>query len=491
MKKYILFFLSLIVSFSITTLAGNLRSLEGKTVIIPKLPVNEGFLHYNKPIPCVYSESAINKGKFKDEYIYRGNIFGDTIKIESINEYNIGKKDEYAVIICWHKGNKVGIYIPTRFDSENPPFSALWFSNIHRNSGWAKIYGNGRLRDLEIPFIDVSQCDSIASLYKGTIISPINSNCTKIFDEERDYSINGGNMGVLLGRLYSFEDLEIVYPTTSNDEFYYWINRKYECYPYLSIKLKDVKGKIIHFPVRTHSLEFESVSSCANLQKYPSLNSFSNFFISEDSLISISKSRFDIENVDSIRNNFIGKEIYFESHGNPEEPTLRLSDTYDVLSTVESPNGYSTLERIVLMPSSKHKPYMWYYAICKSAGNTIAIPIDSTFSAGIILAETHRLRLEQEEREANELARIRQEQEEQEERDYLNGLIRKYGKANALLIIDGSVKLGFTKSMCEEAWGTPYDKTRVTTQYGTAEAWWYGNGNILYFRGNKLVIIQD
>ena len=109
----------------------------------------------------------------------------------------------------------------------------------------------------------------------------------------------------------------------------------------------------------------------------------------------------------------------------------------------------------------------------------------------IELADVKREREARQEIEEAQKKKQQELQDEKELKELENELARKFGRSNAKLILDGKVRLGWTKQMCEESWGTPYDSTRVTTRFGTAEAWWYGDGSILYFQGNKLVMIQE
>ncbi len=69
-------------------------------------------------------------------------------------------------------------------------------------------------------------------------------------------------------------------------------------------------------------------------------------------------------------------------------------------------------------------------------------------------------------------------------------LTKKYGAANANLIIEGIVRIGMTKEMCEESWGHPYDINKSIGSWGTHEQWVYGN-SYLYFEGNRLTSIQN
>ena len=69
-------------------------------------------------------------------------------------------------------------------------------------------------------------------------------------------------------------------------------------------------------------------------------------------------------------------------------------------------------------------------------------------------------------------------------------LTKKYGASNANLIVEGKVRIGMTKAMCEEAWGTPDKINKTIGPWGTHEQWVYGS-SYLYFEENKLTTIQN
>jgi len=74
---------------------------------------------------------------------------------------------------------------------------------------------------------------------------------------------------------------------------------------------------------------------------------------------------------------------------------------------------------------------------------------------------------------------------------YNNKLIKKYGQQNSKLIIEGKVRIGFTKQMCIESWGEPEEINKTSGSYGVHEQWVYGNGNYLYFENGVLRTIQN
>lgn len=75
--------------------------------------------------------------------------------------------------------------------------------------------------------------------------------------------------------------------------------------------------------------------------------------------------------------------------------------------------------------------------------------------------------------------------------EYRRELIRKFGRYNADLILAGKVKIGFTKAMCEIAWGKPEKINTTITNSVKYEQWVYGLGTYLYFKNGKLTSIQD
>lgn len=81
--------------------------------------------------------------------------------------------------------------------------------------------------------------------------------------------------------------------------------------------------------------------------------------------------------------------------------------------------------------------------------------------------------------------------EQKRTKDWENSMIRKYGRTNGNLIIQGKVKIGFTKQMCKDAWGEPQSINTSTRTWGTHEQWVYGLGSYLYFENGKLTSIDN
>lgn len=488
-------FLFYIFTFSIS-FGGNLFSLKGKTVVIPDIEM-DGYYDRNN-VPCVYTDEVLKKFKFKDDFLYKHNIFGDTIIVTDIILRNQGKKNEEALILANHKGQNVVIYIPFKFKYEKRPYSSRWINKLTQTTGWLSVNLHGQIDQIEIPYVDIAQLDSLHCFFGTSSISPIKPSHFLIYDDENDFYRNWRGQSVLLGQTYSFIGTKLI----ENEKWglYYWQDGKYKNYPYVACVFKDNRDSLINLPIRVPSLEFDKVASSKGpLENVPSVHTFSQYFITEDSLVNLSLSRCDMASVNIVRNKYLNQEIHFWHLNRSyltfnEEPTLTLSSSNIVINTGERPSDYGFLRQIIMLPSKKHLPYILPYAVISETENSrtrIAVPIDSTSVKLISLAADYRELLRQEAEERDSRERARQLAEEREEQEYYNSLVRKYGRANARLISVGNIKLGFTKNMVLEAWGEPYDINRTITRHTTLEQWVYGIGTYVYFEGNVVTGIQD
>lgn len=204
------------------------------------------------------------------------------------------------------------------------------------------------------------------------------------------------------------------------------------------------------------------------------LDGFLSEIILEEDLECECKKRYDSVYIDSIKRTFLNKEVYYSQE-----------------NYVAEENKFNLCTNIEIKNTGKKEPNYQFVIILTNNNGSKSIIITKDNMKFIELAEEYR-----------EKKKIKEEKEEQErikhevllvkeEAEYKAKLIRKYGKQNALLILNNEVKLGFTKAMCIEAWGKPSEINRTITRYGTREQWVYGLGCYLYFDGNILSGIQD
>lgn len=82
-------------------------------------------------------------------------------------------------------------------------------------------------------------------------------------------------------------------------------------------------------------------------------------------------------------------------------------------------------------------------------------------------------------------------QDKQNEEQRRKNILAKYGQVNGKTILEGKVRIGFTKAMCIEAWGEPDDINKSTGSWGVHEQWCYSDGSYLYFENGKLTSIDN
>lgn len=70
-------------------------------------------------------------------------------------------------------------------------------------------------------------------------------------------------------------------------------------------------------------------------------------------------------------------------------------------------------------------------------------------------------------------------------------LTRKYGASTANLILQGKIRIGMTKDMCMDAWGSPSDINKTTGSFGVHEQWVYGLNSYVYFENGVITTIQN
>ena len=72
-----------------------------------------------------------------------------------------------------------------------------------------------------------------------------------------------------------------------------------------------------------------------------------------------------------------------------------------------------------------------------------------------------------------------------------NQIIKSYGEEYGNMILQKKVKIGMTKEMCSESWGTPSDINTTTLNGQTSEQWVYENDSYLYFDNGILTAVQN
>lgn len=237
---------------------------------------------------------------------------------------------------------------------------------------------------------------------------------------------------------------------------------------------------------------------------YVNIDSIGSLFIEETQFLEICEDRYHDSYVDEFINNYVHQNIHIESNKNKEYSYISAYyiDPKTGIGGEYLTKGDYYCDRVGLYYTIySDSLYYSYHAVLKEVGvkgkqeKELFCPINHFKRIDIELDSVYRERIRQIElerqREREEKRLKLQQEEEKEQLQYYQMLAKKYGKANAKLIVEGEVRIGFTKEMCIEAWGEPEYINTTTTANGKIEQWVYGWFSYLYFKGNKLVTIQD
>lgn len=450
--------LSLLLSLILVSNAfsQNIFDLKGKNIIIP--PTKEQFNN------CVYTEDVLKRYKFKSEYLYTESILGDVIEVVDVRHINKGEDKEAVLLLIKHKGNNVVLYFPMRGVLYYPPkgyeeSNDLYLSFYPEASEKDKFFSitfSTRPEDVVLYNYDAILLDSINRKYRDKYLYlKVQPNSKMSCEGKPQTQVK-----------YKFNEIKF-----SEDFEFLAINNIYpNRYKFKSLKLflESPHGDI-SIPIKMDSINDAKVEYYNwGLGIY--LSDFEDFFETEEEFIEHSKSKYDLKIIKCLKEKYINKEIYSYAH-------LK----------------YFICKDIDLSWSETDNIYFEYFAYLEDSikSTSFRVPINADFERRIVLAEVQRKKEAEEIRKRADEEAEYQSMLEKEEREYKASLIKKYGKKNALLILENAVQIGFTKEMCVEAWGEPYNINRTVTRNSIHEQWVYGIGRYLYFEGNILTAIQD
>lgn len=461
MIRKLTFILIISLVYLSSAFSQNVYDLKGKCIIIPQ---KKEYNTSEKPYTTgVYTEQVLGKFKFKEEFIYQTNILGERIEVLDVLNINKGKKKEAILIHAKHNGNGIVLYFPKQYkESDSELFTARFYTTTER-SIWSE-KTTACLDSIFVYHYDAVQLDSINSKY-------LNKNIYYV-----------GKQQYLVKATNSFNRQKIKHQTPyifrgisfEKDERYCNCGG-WECKGYIKIPciLLGLGDKEYHLPIMMDSTHFR------NTINYESnditFKDFTEYFEIEEEFINNSKKQYNIQIIRHLKKRYEGKEIY-----------LKANNYY-------IDKGYYLFKEIKPSWSNDDGIYYKYFAFLENPFNNriYKYPITNDLDNDIVFAEEQRKIEEEEARKQAEEEAKYQAMLEKEEQEYKASLIKKFGRKNALLILDNIVQIGFTKQMCIESWGQPYDINRTITSGGTHEQWVYGIGRYLYFEGNILTAIQD
>lgn len=158
------------------------------------------------------------------------------------------------------------------------------------------------------------------------------------------------------------------------------------------------------------------------------------------------------------------------------------------------PGDYWTCLEVSLFDLNDHYILVPRLLLTNDKGNKLLFPFSKEFRSCFITADEFEAELAEKERQE----KIRMEemekltlQEEKAKEELKKEYIRKYGKEKGTLVSEGKVRIGMTKAMCFDAWGTPQKINTTRTANTVREQWVYDLRSYLYFENGILTTIQN
>lgn len=474
-KLYIL--LICIFYLSSYSFAENIYDLVGKTIILPtyrNMPHND----------CVYVGSVLQDFKFKNKFLTTDTILGVPLYVNEIIHINeTSPKSEAYLIVVERNNNKYVFHFPRRYNfSKKKEANALSIKYLTVQENVALDNVNSLLEDIHLYHYDASMLDSLSTRFSNDSI--------RIIREEGVIGHrlrNSGNFPQLcVYRNYSFDGFfNNVKSYASKEDFYF---KEEGLNPlYARFSGFDKYNFDIEMPIKPDG-DFV-FSRFAQIKNSDNLMSLSELF---DCIKTLPECR--QEYIDSlpqnllevVNNDFVGHEFYVSSA--PSYTTD--SNGKDVWPHWKS--DFYTLSDLELTESTNNK-YGWqyFYYLTNEDGKRFRCPLYSNISDNLVPADVRRQEIAERQARDEQIERERQEAIDADNLAYERDLIRRFGKTNAKIILNEEIRLGFTKAMVQEAWGSPYETTTVTNYNGTVECWIYGIGTYVYFSGNKVIQIVN
>lgn len=475
-------------------------TLKGKTIIIPPyvcktLDTNTGKEVYSyKGFDNVYNDKVLKRNRFDNRNKVQIDIYGKEIYVEDV--FFIDKQDQNrAVCLVVLKENERFVLRFPLFELPRLRDGYVYFYDYDPSTFLGDLEdGNS---EFIVPYYFGLEKRVNSKLYNPHSLQLIVYEVDKI--REVDAKYNGRNVFIISESpskkvsqlLWKYE--RVFFPW-ENTEFDYFSlapeNKRFQ------FGIYDWKDNQSYYNYKHPQSLVLTVFKHGDSQCYLDLDSETPP-VFEDEYYDQCRLRYKTTYVDEMKGKYVGQKVHITLNPN----TYLSCYSIDSLRRINSgiiKSGCYFFDRVELgYTNSKDSLYYSYHGVMMKIeeggeyGKELFCPINCFRQANIELDSIYHERLHQQELDQIKAREDRLLQEQKEEQEYYQVLVRKYGKTNAKLIKEGEVRIGFTKEMCIEAWGEPEYINTTTTADGKTEQWVYGWFSYLYFKGNKLIAIQD
>ena len=458
------------------------EELIGKTIVIPTYNGGDNSLHFT------FNESVLKTGDFSFSNYSNEKVLGQPIKVLDYCIVNEGKKNECLCLTVEVNRNKVVLCFPMLIkdsDFDGKLIAKLFYGKPKKETLSSKTYSTDCIN---LKYFLADEINRMEEKFKGKQIYLVGEEyiCQKqyVFEGfkfyDKKYEINRRN------KEWQFHPITSWKGDVTNNDYN------------LDVLYAVLKGKeyTVYVKIKENAIKPTDEPCIA-------LNAFDKLVLNETDYKATFANACDADRLKILRDTLLNREFFFNYSKNLSGIKGLYIDSadfssYKVVPLQEMGNHYIRIDSIVQKKcfDSDNKVLFFFFAIGKGTeeglfDKYVGLKIDD-----VVLRELSNGTKHREQAALAEQQRQKQNQEriaelEKKEREYKNMLVRKYGSSNAKLIMNGEVRIGFTKAMCEEAWGEPQYINNTITSHAKWEQWVYGLGTYLYFNGNKLVGIQN
>lgn len=452
----------------------NVQALIGKRIIIPTYNGGNNMLRF------AYNISTLKSKKFTYKNYYSSPILGQPIKVLDYKIFDEGKKKETLCLIVEHNNTQCVLRFPC-----NPEYTEYEDFKINdlffRNNGIQKSY-----KDIDLKYYLADEIEqyndlSIDSFYYLVVKDDMFSG--------RKYQYKGlsfVNYGLLVEN--SHRQVPRIKGSYSSERSF----SNFNDLDRLCAVLQKDKDEVVYIKIREDEVRHEY----GNTIELTSLNQIllSDFDYKKGFIKDIC-----VEKINNYNDTLVGKNFYmhFDDNKNPnyyvckKDQRHNFWNTYDIHSLNDRYIDIKSIKQIKTIVDNQDKYYLYAVGVLEGTNDSIAIPLKDSLMSCLHDGLEHKHTVGKEEAQ-RQMAELKQKEiEEKEEKEYKAKIIKRFGLSNAKLIMDGRVKIGFTKDMCIESWGEPDMINTTITRTKRWEQWVYGYNTFLYFDGNRLVVIQN
>lgn len=465
-------------------------------------PLNTNSATFQEGYDCFYSKELVCRdGKYKFKPKHRFNSYNSTTPPNEIEDFTftvlgqeiLNKNTAKEILLLFLTRNedkkevimRIPLYLDKKSNSITRNFITTKLTTSALNYTTKNTYIN-------LPFVNVDTLAKINNTLQNNNLIYLGEYSDKRTDFETTMKV--------LNNTKTLEPYEIYHPKRSS----FIVVHPNDIYKQLCAELIDNKGQTFVIPITY----FTGNNLPQHKYKGSAFYFPTQLFNTQEMFV---KNELKKRRLDSLLYNYEGRTVYYGlkksyKHRDDISKEIRKTTNSDLYRITDG--TYECIKFDIQKRHEKKQNYPIPFAILKDKkGVCFRLPIISRndFDNYFLLQEEADIIIKQKSEEKRVLEEsitkkygkqyakflINQDKSNIERFFYL---AEKYGKQNAKHIMEKSVTIGWSKSMCKEAWGEPTKINRSVGSWGVHEQWVYKyshKASYLYFRDGVLTSIQN